>query len=98
MIINEINWTETQKSKPQDGREVLGYSEAWVDEDFNPDGVRVCWIDEDGNWTSAKWDNDQDSYHTHSSFWCGEHGGKHFEPTHWTNKPTFQSSLAIPKQ
>lgn len=77
----------TEKILPDHGIEVLGFSPAWIDEDFNPDGVRVCWVDENGNWTSSKWDNDQDSYHTHSFFWCGEHGGTDFAPLYWMCKP-----------
>jgi hypothetical protein len=44
--------------------EVLGYSPKWVDEDYNPEGVRICFINDEGVWSSARWDNEQDRYET----------------------------------
>lgn len=41
---------------------VLGFSIEWIDEDFNPDGIRECFIDDDGKWISAKWFDYQDTY------------------------------------
>jgi len=69
---------------PEDGLEVLGYSEKWVHPDFNKNGVRVCFQNND-EWQSAKWDNDQDHWHTHAE-WCCENGNN-FNPTHWILKP-----------
>lgn len=52
--------------------EVIGFSERWIDEDFNPNGTRVCFKHDDGTWTSAKWidyldtySNDEEIFPTH---------------------------------
>lgn len=79
-------WVKVEDSLPEHGVCVLGFSEKWVDEDFNPTGVRECYVDQDGAWASTEWDNDQDSWHTHSEFWC--EAGSDFNPSHWMNKPS----------
>lgn len=99
VILNESDYQElidifSNKSNninnllPPVGLEVIGYNEKWIDEDFNPFGTRVCYIDDYGDWWSAKWDNDQDTWHTHTKFWC--ENGKDFSPTHWKYKPNFK--------
>ena len=81
-----FRWTPVESKPPEDGIEVIGYSEKWIHPDFNPEGTRVCFINE-GDWHSAKWNNDQDSWHTHAEWCCKESGGTDFAPTHWTRKP-----------
>lgn len=56
-------WQKVSEKMPEMGVEVIGYNQDWVDEDFNPNGTRVCFYDDTG-WYSAKWNNDQDSYST----------------------------------
>ena len=80
-------WFLVSDQLPEDGVEVIGYSEKWIHPDFNPDGTRVCFISNGEEWHSAKWDNDQDSWHTHAEWCCAESGGTDFNPTHWTYKP-----------
>lgn len=48
---------------PEHGIEVLGYSDQWVDEDYNKKGVRICFHN-DGNWISTYWNNIHDCYET----------------------------------
>jgi len=61
------------------GKEFLGYSPEWVDEDYNIDGIRVCFLNEDDNgpWISTYWNNYQDFYATDDST----------SPTHIMNIP-----------
>lgn len=36
-----MNWRKFSKEKPPQGQEVLAYNRAWINEDFNPKGVRI---------------------------------------------------------
>ncbi|MCT4181624.1 DUF551 domain-containing protein [Elizabethkingia anophelis] len=77
------NWKEIIKNEdlPEQGTRVLGFSSEWIDEDFNPDGIRechYCGLDiDDAEWVSAKWWDYQDC-------WIGDEGTK---PTHWLPYP-----------
>lgn len=82
-------WVSVEDKLPDDGIEVLGCSPDWIHPDFNTEGIRICFVNE-GEWKSAKWDNDQDSWHTHAKWCCEDNGGKHFDPTHWTPIPPFK--------
>ena len=46
----------------EDFLKLLGYSEEWIDEDFNPDGTRECFINGNLGWTSARYVDYQDCY------------------------------------
>ena len=83
---NIQKWISVEDELPDDGIEVIGFSEKWIHPDFNPEGTRVCFMS-NGEWISAKWNNDQDSWHTHAEWCCGDNGGKDFNPTHWQHKP-----------
>lgn len=91
---NNHAWFDAS-NPPEDGVEVIGQSDKWKHPDFNPDGTRVCFISE-GEWVSAKWDNDQDSWHTHAKWCCEENGGKDFNPEKWTYKPVAASQFKSP--
>lgn len=80
-------WICVQDRLPEDGVEVIGYSKDWVHPDFNTNGTRVCFVCE-GEWRSAKWNNDQDSWHTHAEWCCKENGGINFDPTQWMPFPS----------
>lgn len=47
---------------PEFGVEVIAFSPEWIDEDFNPKGIRIGFFDGDGSFVSAKWIDYQDSY------------------------------------
>lgn len=91
-------WHEVNEgSLPEDGVEVFGYSPQWIHPDFNLKGIRVCFINED-EWHSAKWENNQDHWHTHAEWCCGDNGGKDFNPTHFMNfpnSPTANNSISL---
>ncbi len=57
-------FTEITVDNAPIGAEVIGFSEEWVHEDFNPKGTRACWLSDDGIWTSAKWLDYHDTYVT----------------------------------
>jgi hypothetical protein len=67
----------TPAQMPAECQVVLGYSKEWVDEDFEPNGIRECFYN-DGSWVSAKWFNDQDT-------WFADYDTV---PTHWMPRPT----------
>jgi hypothetical protein len=72
-----MNWILLSKEPPPPCTEVICFKKEWIDEDFNPEGIRVGFMDDDNNWTSADWYNDQDTY------WNDEKS----IPTHWMQKP-----------
>lgn len=74
----ELSWvpiTKNQNSLPPECTVVLGYSPKWVNEDFEPEGIRECFYNEE--WCSAKWNNDRDC-------WDADYDTK---PTHWMQRP-----------
>lgn len=36
-----MNWKKFKEEKPSEGEEVLAYHPSWIDEDFNPKGIRI---------------------------------------------------------
>lgn len=47
-----------------EGSEVLLFNEKWIDEDFNPNGVRIGFKCDLTNWTSAYYSSYKDCYFT----------------------------------
>jgi hypothetical protein len=75
-----VKWTKTADALPEFGEILLGYNPDWIDEDFNPTGVRECFTYDDGTrWMSARWENDQGGWSTSDE-----------APTHWVLRPIFQ--------
>jgi hypothetical protein len=61
---------------PEDGGDFLLFNEKWIDEDFNPKGVRIGFYNpdvSDTGWTSARWSPSHDEYITKNDD----------APTHW---------------
>lgn len=55
-------WREPKK-EDIDKHELLGFSRGWIDEDYNPKGIRICFCNGDGTeWVSAKYNNYHDCY------------------------------------
>lgn len=95
MISYNNGWTKVEDILPDEGIEVLCFNEAWIDEDFNPKGVRIGFLNGDG-WITAHWWNYQDTYMTISHSECddndefGGHIRDNIDPTHYmlfSNKP-----------
>ena len=82
-----MRWIPLTEKEPEEGFEVLLYNKNWINEDWNPKGVRVGYLDGVGGWISAYWCNYHDDYHTRTS----DEDDKQFEdykaenqiPTHW---------------
>lgn len=36
-----MDWKKYKEEKPSEGEEVLAYHPSWIDEDFNPRGIRI---------------------------------------------------------
>lgn len=84
-----MEWIKINNIPPEG--EVLLYNEKWINEDWNPNGVRIGFYDDVSGWVSAYWCNYHDEYHTRTS----EDDDKQFEdfkgknqiPTHWLPIP-----------
>ena len=60
---------------------VLGFHKQWIDEDFNPKGIRECFVYGDGSeWQSAKWDGYADQWITSDE-----------APSHWQPLPSLEA-------
>ena len=67
-----MTWRKFSEKKPPIGKEVLAYNKAWVDEDFNPKGVRIGFYDGEEDFTSAHYWSHQDCYMTISHSECDD--------------------------
>lgn len=62
-----MTWFNYKEVKPEVGVEVLAQSDKWIDEDYNPKGIRIGLqneSNEDGYFVCAQWNNIQDFYKT----------------------------------
>lgn len=75
-------WIPVEDELPQARIEVIGYNPDWIDENFNPNGTRICCQTIAGDcvgeceWSCAKWNPIHDCYQD-----CDE------APTHWMPIP-----------
>lgn len=65
-------WKDYKKEKPRVGVEVLAYNHLWIDEDFNPKGVRIGFRMED-DFYSAFWEDSQESFVTIAYVYCPDY-------------------------
>lgn len=86
-----MEWIKLSERKPEHSQEVICFNEAWVDEDFNPNGTRIGFLNGGGTFTTAHWLDYQDTYITVTIqvgeiiFW--DHISNNTEPTHWMEMP-----------
>lgn len=59
-----LGWIGIDDALPPHGKPVWLWSPNWVDEDFNPEGVRDGFYNDEGIWTSCGWDPCHDVYTT----------------------------------
>lgn len=63
-------WIKIDKKHPLPKfEEVLAYNKKWINEDFNPKGIRIGYLADEGNFVSAVYDSDSEGYGT-----CFEEG------------------------
>lgn len=60
-----MNWKKFKEEKPPEGEEVLAYHPSWIDEDFNPRGIRIGFWNGGDDFKSAHWWDYQDCYNRH---------------------------------
>lgn len=80
-------WIPIEEELPELGVEVLFKNEKWINEDYNPDGVRIGFRDDGAGYVTAYYCSYHDEYHTRNS----EEDNGQFEqakaedqiPTHW---------------
>lgn len=78
---------KSEKDYPEKGTEVLLFKKSWINQDYNPRGVRIGYLDDVSGWVSAYWCNYHNAYHTRTS----NEDNDQFEdfksinqiPTHW---------------
>jgi hypothetical protein len=81
------NWYNTIRFTPEHGIELFGYSKEWIDEDYTPDGIRLCFLNDEGEWIMAAWCGYHDEYHTFSTNEpFDEDMINRNPPTHWRYK------------
>lgn len=88
-------WYKYSEKLPPIGEEVIAYNHKWINEDFNPRGIRVGFRTSDDDFTSAYWWDYQDDYIAISKNRC-ESSPEFFknhldriEPEWWRPIPSF---------
>lgn len=98
-----MTWINYNEQKPPLGIPVLAYHHLWVDEDFNPKGIREGFLtdnlasdDSTYDFVSAHWWNEQDCYMTISKIEIEGHEQGYsenilnsIEPEYWMEIPEF---------
>lgn len=86
-----VTWYLYRKgSLPPLGVEVIAFNHKWINEDFNPRGIRVGFRTEDGDFISAYWWDYQDDYIAIAKWKCEaspnfyENHLDNIEPEWWT--------------
>lgn len=69
---NFKNLMDFKEEKPSEGEEVLAYHPSWIDEDFNPRGIRIGFWNGGDDFKSAHWWDYQDCYITISHCDCDD--------------------------
>lgn len=67
-----MNWKKFKEEKPSEREEVLAYHPSWIDEDFNPRGIRIGFWNGGDDFRSAHWWDYQDCYVTISHCDCDD--------------------------
>lgn len=67
-----MNWKKFKEEKPTEGEEVLAYHPSWIDEDFNPRGIRIGFWNGGDDFKSAHWWDYKDCYITISHCDCDD--------------------------
>lgn len=73
----EGKWIDVREDKPPVNTVVLGYNKLWIDEDYEPEGIRECFYTDENEWCSARWNNSMDE-------WIAD---RDTSPTYWMQRP-----------
>jgi hypothetical protein len=73
-------WISVDDKLPIDGCEVIGFNEKWIDEDFNPNGTRICGYNDGICWIIVRWNPSQDCWMTD---FTDDSDCQSEIPTHW---------------
>ena len=110
-VIVKNNWHKYSDEKPEYGKWVIAYHHLWINEDFNPEGIRIGFITDNlaqdapknrFDFCSAHWWDYQDCYVTISKI---EIEGREqefsqeildsIEPEFWTYAPLFKQADVV---
>ena len=94
-------WISVDDKPIPKGQFVIAYHPKWVDEDFNPQGVRIGFQGDDGFISAYWWDSEDDFIAIGKWKWENDPRMQEFlnchldnsEPTHWTYIPEFNKTL-----
>jgi hypothetical protein len=91
-IISNNNWISVEDKLPGLLYEVLLFNKEWIDEDYNPKGIRIGFLDGGHVWCSAFCSCITDYYHRDSN--KDDNGfldskAENQIPTHWMPIPCF---------
>lgn len=93
-----------KEEKPPEGEEVLAYHPSWIDEDFNPRGIRIGFWNGGDDFKSAHWWDYQDCYITISHCDCDDNSlfsdriKNSIEPELWISLDAITNCLPDIKQ
>lgn len=63
-IESELNWQSVSETPAPHGIPVWCCNPAWINEDFNPEGIREGFWNDDGYWITCGWDPCNDVFTT----------------------------------
>ena len=87
-VVSNMRWIKTENEYPEQGVEVLGFHETWINEDCNTDGICVCFFN-GTDWYISIWCNHCDKWHMKCTDESNnkENYSKILAPSYWTVKP-----------
>lgn len=92
------SWISTKNKLPPKGEEVLAFNKKWINEDFNPKGIRIGFLNGDKEFTSAYWWDYQDSYLTINKSICEDNKDFYVNQTDNTEPEYWMPIPELPKE
>lgn len=84
---NSNGWISVEKDLPPVSTFVDGYNEKWIDEDYNPEGIRQCFLEDSAVWISSDWNNELDQWITDDKSTPSHWKQRNFKPIQQPIKP-----------
>lgn len=86
-----LGWINVGDKLPNEGFEVLLFNKKWINEDFNPKGIRIGFLNGTGEWVTAYYCSQHDEYHTRDNESDDDHYKQNLaedqKPTYWFELP-----------